>query len=78
MRSRIQIDSYIENGMGVTAVWMVAQRDAWLRATISTDGGVESVDLTSDQTQYVVLEASEDNPERPCTEYARIIHGMYS
>ncbi len=29
MRSRIQIDSYLENGMSVHAVWMVAQRDAW-------------------------------------------------
>ena len=78
MRSRIQIDSYIENGMSIRAVWMVAQRDAWLRATISTDDGVETVDLTSAQTQHVVLEASEDNPERPAAEYARIIHGMYS
>ena len=77
MRSRIQIDSYLENGMSVHAVWMVAQRDAWLRATISTDDGVESIALPSEQMQYVLRKASEKNPERPAAEYARIIHGLY-
>ena len=70
--------NYLKNGMSVDAEWMVADRNAWLRATISTDDGVDSVDLTSEQVRYVVAQASQQNSKRPCSEYARIIHGMYS
>lgn len=70
--------SYTSNGMTVQADWQVEGTRAWIQAAISTDEGIETVNLSDMQTSYVLRRAGRMDSEHPFKHYAEIVHAIYN